>query len=68
MEIEFSAPNCGYKLVVNRYISEAKPRKVDDRLFISIAENVTLHGNYEVRLRLTKDEIAHLARIALGSE
>jgi type IV secretory pathway TraG/TraD family ATPase VirD4 len=34
---------------------------------VSSAENVSLMGDYCVRIQLTKEEVANLARIALGS-
>jgi hypothetical protein len=33
---------------------------------VAKAENVSLNGNFEVTIRLTKDEIANLARIAFA--
>lgn len=35
---------------------------------VAKAENVSLNGNFSVRVQLTKDEIANLARIAFAKE
>jgi hypothetical protein len=42
------------------------PSASGELAIVAKAENVSLNGNFEVTIRLTKDEIANLARIAFA--
>lgn len=44
------------------------PTGLDDLMLIGDARDLRLNGNYQVTVRLTKDEIADLARVAFEGD
>src|SRR5438046_2590791 len=76
--------NCGRKLLVMHDVNRVKAASYFDGLegnqLIHVetdeyglvirtrAKDVDLHGNYDVELRLDKNEIANLAKSSLGGE
>ena len=44
------------------------PNALGELGIVAKAENVSLNGNFNVTIRLTKDEIANLVRIAFGND
>ncbi len=83
MKLSFSGlRHCGHHVLIDQHIREGDDPRWDQALqagritsegpgelvILSGAEQVNLNGNYWVTLRLNKEEIATLARLALGDD